>query len=111
MSIGKMPRALESFRMVPDRLWTHQDLQLFDIKLWCALQFLARSRGYCEPTDATLAEKTDASQQTVRRSLQRLEAAEFIARTMDGRTRVITLKPEGDGQPVAEFELRIATAG
>jgi hypothetical protein len=97
----------ETFRMIPDRLWTHPDLQLFDLKLWCVLQFLARGRGCCDPTDAVLAAKSGASQQTVRRSLQRLETAEFVTRTMESRTRVITLKPEGDGQPIEEFVLRL----
>lgn len=93
--------------MVPDRLWTHQALQPLDVRLWCALSFFARERGHCEPTDADLADKLGSSQQTIRRGLLRLEEAEFITRTMDGRTRVITLNTEGDGQPIEAFTLRV----
>jgi DNA-binding GntR family transcriptional regulator len=46
----------------------------------------------------------------VRRALQRLESAQFIERQMEGRMRVIRLHPEGDGEPVAEYTLRL-TAG
>src|SRR3954468_8168575 len=84
MGIGNLPlrasprRATESFRMVPDRLWTNAGLQLFDIKLWCCLCFLARDRGWCDPTDDALAAETQASPQTVRRALHRLEQERFV---------------------------------
>ncbi len=94
--------------MTPDRMWLNDRLQPQDLKLWLCLCFFARDRAQCEPTDAALAEKVKASQQTVRRSLQRLEAEQFIDRVMDGRTRVIHLHPEGDGKPIAEFTLRFA---
>lgn len=103
------PPATETFRMVPDRLWTHPDLQPFDLKLWCCLSFLARGRGRCEATDARLARQTGASPQTVRRALLRLERARFIGRTMDGPTRVIRLHPEGSGEPIAAFALKVTT--
>jgi hypothetical protein len=107
--IGKPARpALETFRMVPDRLWLDRTVQPIDIKLWCCLCFLARGRAECNPTDALLAEKMETSQQTVRRALLRLESANFIGRRMDGRTRIVVLKPEGDGRPVAEYALRVA---
>lgn len=101
-------RQSETFRVVPDRLWTHPRLQLFDIKLWCALSLLARGRGQCEATDSTLAGEAGASEQTVRRSLARLEREGFLAREMDGRTRVLTLRPEGSGEPIPAFALKIA---
>jgi DNA-binding MarR family transcriptional regulator len=106
--LGLHAKATETFRMVPDRLWLDKTLQPIDIKLWCCLCFLARERGECSPTDATLAEKMEASQQTVRRCLHRLEAAQFIGRAMDGRTRIISLRPEGDRQPLPEYSLRVS---
>lgn len=102
-------RARETFRMIPDRMWLHPKVKDFDLRLWCGLLFLARDRDYCTPTDLDLASKIKASQQTIRRSLQRLEAAKFVEREMDGRTRIIRLRPEGDGEPVAEYALRLAT--
>lgn len=102
-------RASETFRMVPDRLWTHPDLQPFDLKLWCAMSFLARGRGRTDATDKVIAHQADASPQTVRRGLQRLESAAFISRAMDGRDRIITLNPEGTGEPIAGFTLKVAT--
>jgi DNA-binding transcriptional ArsR family regulator len=111
MNIGRPARpALESFRMVPDRLWLDKTLQPIDIKLWCCLCFLARGRGECSSTDALLAKKMETSQQTVRRALLRLESANFIERQMDGRTRIIALKPEGDGRPIAEYALRVVAS-
>ena len=103
------PRATETFRMVPDRLWTNANLQLFDLKLWCCLSFLARERGWCEATDAVLAREAGASPQTVRRALLRLEQEQFIGRTMDGQTRIIRLNPEGSGEPIGAFALKVAT--
>ncbi len=94
--------------MVPDRLWADKRLEPGDVRMWCCLAFLARGRGSCEPTDAILAEKLDVSQQTIRRALLRLERCDYISRERDGQTRIITLKPEGDGQPIAEFTLRVA---
>jgi hypothetical protein len=108
VNIGKAPpRALESFRMVPDRLWSHPMIEPLDVTLWCCLTFLARGRDHCEATDQALAGKLGTTDRTIRRSLARLESCQFIGRHMDGVTRVITLKPEGDGQPSAEFTLRV----
>jgi hypothetical protein len=115
MGIGNLPlrasprRATESFRMVPDRLWTNTGLQWFDIKLWCCLCFLARDRGWCDPTDDALAAETQASPQTVRRALHRLEQERFVARGMEGRARIIRLNPEGSGEPVPAYELKVVS--
>ncbi len=114
MNIGKTAkglersRARESFRMIPDRMWLHPGVRDFDLRLWCGLLFLARDRDYCNPTDVVLADKLGCSVQTVQRGLLRLEKADFIKREMDGRERSLKLKPEGNGQPMAEFSLRIA---
>lgn len=105
---GGPAHARETFRMIPDRLWLHHEVKDFDLRLWCSLLFLARGRDHCEATDAVLAKKIGCSVQTVQRGLARLEKAEFISREMDGRDRILRLHPEGDGQPLAEFDLRIA---
>lgn len=93
--------------MVPDRLWASERIQATDVRLWCALSFLARGRGYCEATDATLAAKIRLSEQTVRRSLLRLEECRFIERSRQGEGRIITLRPDGDGEPVPELAFRV----
>jgi hypothetical protein len=93
--------------MVPDRLWSDPRIEPLDVTLWCCLTFLARGRDHCEATDLTLAEKLGTTDRTIRRSLARLETCSFIHRQMVDHQRVITLKPEGDGQPVAEFTLRV----
>jgi CTP-dependent riboflavin kinase len=82
---------------------------LFDIKLWCCLCFLARDRGWCDPTDDALAAETQASPQTVRRALHRLEQERFVARGMEGRARIIRLNPEGSGEPVPAYELKVVS--
>lgn len=56
-----------------------------------------------------LAREAGASPQTVRRALLRLEQEQFIGRTMDGQTRIIRLNPEGSGEPIAAFALKVAT--
>ena len=109
MSIGRRPhRALESFRMIPDRLWLHPEVKDFDIRLWCCLWFFARDRGHCFETDAAIAEKMGVSVKTVQRGLLSLERGKFIKREMVGRERRLDLQPEGDGAPIAEFALRLA---
>jgi hypothetical protein len=63
MSIGNSARQHEAilsargfyWRMVPDALWRHPDLEPLDIKVWCALLLYARDRGECNPTNAGLA--------------------------------------------------------
>lgn len=113
MEIGKRPstvqpfRCAETFRMVPDRLWLDPRVKPFDIRLWCALAFFARDRGLCMPTDATLAEKLGVSDRTIRRGLRGLEDAGFVRAGMEGRERVIRLTPDGDGQPIEEYQLRV----
>jgi CTP-dependent riboflavin kinase len=97
--------------MVPDRLWLHEGIKPFDIRLWCALTFFARDREWCDPTDAVLAEKLSVSVQTVQRGLKNLEAAQFVGREMRGRERFLTLRPEGNGEPIAEYTLRLARSG
>jgi Mn-dependent DtxR family transcriptional regulator len=94
--------------MIPDRMWLHPEVKDFDLRLWCGLSFLARDRDYCTPTDAVLAEKLGCSVQTVQRGLTRLDRAGFVRREMDGRDRLLRLKPEGTGEPIAEYTLRIA---
>lgn len=115
MSIGnpahsaEVPRQRETFRMVPDRMTFDARLEPGDTRIWCCLLFLARypSKNTLEATDAVIADKLKLSQQTLRRALQRLEKCQYIRRAMDGRTRIITLNPEGDGEPIAEFTLRV----
>jgi predicted transcriptional regulator len=114
MNIGRLShglettqRATETFRMIPDRMWLHHEVKDFDLRLWCSLLFLARGRNHCNPTDSVLAEKLGCSVQTVQRGLLRLERASFIEREMEGRDRTLTLKPEGDAQPMPEFGLRV----
>jgi hypothetical protein len=107
MGIGKTPRALETFRMVPDRLWLHPDISPFAIRLWCCLCYHARDRGLCDQPDAALADELKVSIKTVQRGLFSLEHAHFVMRQMKGRTRVLHLRPEGNGQPIAEFQLRL----
>jgi CTP-dependent riboflavin kinase len=97
--------------MVPDRLWLHEDIKPFDIRLWCALTFFARDRDWCDPTDAVLADKLGVSIQTVQRGLKNLETAQFVQREMKGRERFLNLHPEGNGEPVAEYTLRLARSG
>jgi DNA-binding Lrp family transcriptional regulator len=109
MIIGKpSTRALESFRMVPDRLWADPTIKDFDIRLYCCLCFNARGRDHCFETDATIARKLGVSAKTVQRGLQSLEQGKFIVREMVGRERRLHLRPEGNGQPVEGFELKLA---
>ena len=93
--------------MVPDRLWLHPDITPFAIRLWCCLWFFARDEGCCDPTDAVLAGELKVSIKTVQRGLCNLENTEFVERLMKGRTRVLHLHPEGNGEPIAEFQLRL----
>lgn len=108
MGIGTIH--LETFRMIPDRLWSDHRLEHVDIRLWCVLAFVARGRETCEATDITLAEKLAVSERTIRYSLSRLEQCEFIARERVGEARIITLRPQGDGQNTSEFTLKVVGA-
>ena len=100
-------QTFEGFRMVPDRLHLDHRLAHVDVRTWCILAFTARSRDHTDATDATLAEMMGISQQSVRRSLLRLEECRFIDRQREGEGRVIHLHPEGDGTPVRGLELRV----
>lgn len=93
--------------MVPDRLWLDDRLQGADVHLWCALNFTARGRETTDASNSALAELVGLSERSVCDSLARLQAAGFIARTGRGRSRSITLHPEGDGSEVAAFGLRV----
>lgn len=93
--------------MVPDRLWMDSRLHAADVRLWCVLSFNARGRDHTEATDAALAELVQLSERSVRDSLSRLQAAGFIDRQGRGRSRTITLHPEGDGTPVRGMALRV----
>ena len=93
--------------MVPDRLWLDSLLQAQDVRLWCALAFIARGRDHCDATDAALADAVHASERTVRDSLRRLELAGYIDRRGRGPGRLIGLHPEAGGAPSAELALRL----
>ncbi len=97
--------------MIPDRMTFDDRLDPGDMRVWACLAFLARFPVRMETTitDQAIGEKLRVSPQTIRRALLRLERAGYIARGREGQTRVITLQPAGDGQPVAEFALRVAT--
>lgn len=84
--------------MVPDALFTHPEIQPQDLMTWCYLCLHARSRGFCQPTDRTLAEAMGVVEMTVRRSLSRLEKFGFIARERNGQVRTIVIMGEGDGK-------------
>jgi helix-turn-helix protein len=103
MSIGN--RWQGTFRMVPDALWLHPDLQPIDTHVWCALLLCARDRGECSPTNKSLAETLSCSVRTVKYSLARLEAVGFIVIQSRGPHRTIMLRPDGSNitQP---FKLR-----
>jgi hypothetical protein len=94
--------------MIPDRLWLHPRVKPIDLRIWCCLWFHARDRGHCFENDATIAETTRVSIKTVQRSLLNLQRMEFIKRDMVGRDRRLDLRPEGDGQPIAAFALKLA---
>lgn len=105
LSIGTTDR--ETFRMVPDRLWLDRRLRGSDLKVWCALLFLARGRDYTDATDDAIASQLGISPRTVRDSLYRLERASFIERQRNGENRHTYLRPEGDGEPVPRMALRV----
>ena len=103
--IGRMPG--ETFRMVPDRLWSNQRITPFAIRLWCCLWFLSRDRGETDATDAQIAEELKVHLRTVQRGMANLEDEQFVSRHLEGRTRILRLKPQGDGQPIEQFSLRL----
>jgi hypothetical protein len=113
MGIGRQPlpapprHATETFRMVPDRMTFDERLERGDIHVWCVLAFFARDRDHADVTDAMLADRARVSERTIRDSLARLERSGFISRRREGPGRIITLIPEGDGQPIPAFSLRV----
>jgi hypothetical protein len=116
VNIGKLapsspePNPTESFRMIPDRMTFDPRLDPGDMRVWACLAFLARfpTRMETTVTDQAIGEKLRVSPQTIRRALLRLERAGYLTRSRDGQSRVITLQPGGDGEPIAEFGLRLA---
>ena len=105
--IGKPPA--ETFRMVPDRLWSDGSITPFAVRLWCCLWFLARERGETDATDAVIAEELGVNVRTVQRGIANLEDGQFLSRHLEGRTRILRLKPEGDGKPIEQFSLRLVS--
>lgn len=95
-SSSHIPQA-EGFywRMVPDALFLHPDLEPIDIKVWLVLMVFARDRGWCEPTNKAIAEMAKVSVRTVAYSLARIEDAGFIVGESRGPHRTIKLRPEG----------------
>jgi hypothetical protein len=114
MDIGNTARQHEAipsargfyWRMVPDALWRHPDLEPIDIKVWCALLLYARDRGECNPTNAGLAETVGCSPATLKRSLSRLEDAGFLVGESKGPHRTIKLRPEGWENSPRPFKLK-----
>lgn len=104
MSIGNSARSGESstggqrwgvtFRMIPDALWQHPDLELIDIKVWCALLLHARDADRITTTNASLARSAETSAATLKRSLSRLSAVGFIRVEGETHKRVIHLVPD-----------------
>jgi transcription initiation factor IIE alpha subunit len=95
--------------MVPDSLWADQGVKDFDVRLWCVLNFYARGRDHCEPTDASIAATMGVSIATVKRGLMRLEAANYITRNHDDDdNRSISLSTKDSGDTPQVFTLRVA---
>lgn len=92
MSIGNRSRG--TFRMVPDALWAHPQVDPIDIKVWCVLCQHARDRGELTSTNRAIAESAGISDRTVKRSLARLSGLGFVK--MEGETihRTIFLQPD-----------------
>jgi transcription initiation factor IIE alpha subunit len=95
--------------MVADVMWADASLKDFDIRLWCVLNFYARGRDHCEPTDASIAATMGVSVATVKRGLLRLEAAAFIERRHDSDgNRSISLTTKDSDTTPQVFKLRVA---
>ncbi len=96
-----------TWRMCPDKLFMHADLQAIDIKIWLVLMVYARDRGECNPTNKSLADMVGCSVRTIAYSLSRLEDAGFVIGESRGPHRTITLRPEGWGEMTPEpFRLK-----
>lgn len=89
--------------MIADRLWKDRNIAGTDLKVWCALEFISRGRGYLVATDEAIASECAISSRTVRDSLLRLERAGFLDRGRDeSGGRRITLMPDGpEGMPAS----------
>jgi hypothetical protein len=83
-----------TFRMIPDGLWQHPDLELIDIKVWCGLCLHSRDTGQTTSTNASLAATAETSLATLKRSLARLSKAGFISVEGETNRRVIRLQPD-----------------
>lgn len=116
MNIGKLAAPASgpeqgTFRMVPDSMWSDDRVKDFDIRLWCVLNFYARGRDRCEPTDSSVAATMSVSVATVKRGLQRLEAAGWIIRQHDqADNRTIFFTTQENAQTSKVFRLRVAQA-
>jgi hypothetical protein len=97
-----------TFRMIPDGLWQHPDLELIDLKVWCALSLHARDRGETSSTNASIAKSADTSIPTLKRSLARLVRAGYIRTEGETSRRTIHLVP--DAHAVA-YTLRVSAHG
>lgn len=93
--------------MVPDRLWSNAKVSPFAVRLWCCLWFLSRERGETDATDQAIADELRVHIRTVQRGLNNLEDEQFLSRHLEGRARILRLKPEGDGRPIEQFALRL----
>jgi hypothetical protein len=103
MNVGK--RWEGTFRMVPDSLWQHPDLELIDLKVWCALMLHARDRAEIASTNASIAASVRASLPTLKRSLSRLAATGFVRPEGETTKRILHLCPDAI---VVAYTLRIA---
>lgn len=91
--------------MIPDGLWQHPELELIDIKVWCALSLHARDRAETTSTNASLASTAETSIPTLKRSLARLTKTGFIRSEGAKANRVLYLCPDAHA---ATFSLRMA---
>jgi len=103
MNIGN--RWAGTFRMIPDSLWQHRDIQLIDLKVWCALLLHARDAHSIASNNASLAATADTSVRTLIRSLNRLATIGFVRPEGETSNRVLHLCP--DAVEVV-YSLRIA---
>ncbi len=95
-----------NWRMCPDKLFMHKDLEPIDIKVWLVLMVYARDRGECNPTNKSLADMVGCSVRTIKYSLVRLEDAGFLIGKSRGPHRTITLRPEGWDSTPQPFTLK-----
>ncbi len=94
-----------TFRMIPDGLWQHPDLEPIDIKVWCGLCLHCREAGQTTSTNASLAATAETSLATLKRSLARLAMTGFIQVEGETSKRTIRLQPDAHA---AVYSLRMA---